>query len=277
MLTCQLFQTHLLPPSHNSPSLPLIPMAEPQLLLEVPFDVTLLPEKLHVHDAADQNLALQAALFAPQSDAHNTENFANQPRMSKPLGFFKRLYDQEQEHIAINMLSKRVEINLCDSDMRVSPQSPDIAWNPDATFMDLRICVGNGPGLGAVLPNQSVNHNFELRLNLNQAYRTFSPKFAKLGFDPTGCMLLIGRSPASEDVWLALAPKVSLRTACEDVPAGTCAGSTQMSKRHHRMTVMFIAQMLKRIVYRDVTVSNNYPDLDDPEGGEPYYWQTNAM
>jgi hypothetical protein len=249
-------------------------MAQADSLLEVPFDVTLLPEKLQVQDAADQNLALQAALFAPPSDAHDTESFADQPRMSKPLRFFQRLYEQKQEHTAINMLSKRVEIDLRMSDMRVSPQSPDIAWNPDATFMDLRICVGNGLGLGAVLPNQNVDHNFEIRVNLKQAYRTFSPKFAKLGFDPTGCMLWIGRSPASEDVWLAWAPKVSLPTACEDVPAGTCTGSTQMSRRHHRMAAMFMALMLKRIAYRDVTVSNNYPDL---ERDETFDWPTNAM
>jgi hypothetical protein len=40
------------------------------------------------------------------------------------------------------------------------------------------------------------------------------------------------------------------------------------------MAAMFMALMLKRIAYRDVTVSNNYPDL---ERDETFDWPTNAM
>jgi hypothetical protein len=106
-------------------------------------------------------------------------------------------------------------------------------------------------------------HTYEFTLEMETNYRTFSAKFAKLGFDPTGAMLWVGRSPSAEDVWLAWAPTDSLSIDCEDVPPGTCRGSTNLSTRHYRMSTMFMASMLKAIGYRDVAVTNPYPELDD--------------
>ena len=46
----------------------------------------------------------------------------------------------------------------------------DLAWTMDRHYLDLLICVGNGLGLGAILPNVQVDHTFEMTLDLKQRY-----------------------------------------------------------------------------------------------------------
>ncbi|KAM6502321.1 hypothetical protein JOM56_002298 [Amanita muscaria] len=74
--------------------------------------------------------------------------------------------------------------------------------------------------------------------------RRFSAKFAKLGFDPTGCMVWIGQSSTREDTWLGWVPNDW--EEAEDVPTGTGKEDTTMSQKHYRIAVMFLAEMLNR-------------------------------
>ena len=76
-------------------------------------------------------------------------------------------------------------------------------------------------------------------------------------------MQWIGRSPGSEDVWLGWIPRASFVEGSEDVCVGTCSGNTQLSTKHYRMTVMFLAHMLRHIGVQDIVVWDEYPDLDD--------------
>lgn len=244
--------------------------AEP---LPVPFDVTLAPTTLEVKDRLSQNVALQAALLAPSTELDGTESFKTQPRITKPLSFFRRLYKEKQSRMALDMLAKRVQVDFGSCSMTVPTDDPDLVWNLDNTYLDLRICVGADLGLGGLLPNQQVNHNYLMKLEFKRE-REFSPKFAILGFDPAGSMVWIGRSPASEDVWLAWAPREALQTACKDIPVGTCSGPSTMSISHYRMGVMFIAAMLQQIAYRDIVVSHDYPDLED---SEEFQFATNLL
>jgi hypothetical protein len=76
----------------------------------------------------------------------------------------------------------------------------------------LRICVGNTLGLAAMLPNITIHHAMEFRLELHQHHRHFSVKYVKLGFDPANCILSIGHSSTGDNLWLAWIPTHSATT-----------------------------------------------------------------
>jgi hypothetical protein len=231
--------------------------------LQVPFDVALPPPNLQTDDAPNQSIALTAALFGHDIDHDGENRFEDQRRRRRPLSYFQQMYEHKQTYQALHLLSNRTEVDFLGSPHITRNDDEDLAWNVDRHFLDLMICVGNGLGLGALLPNLQVHHNYEMTLDLKQPYRSFSAKFAKLGFDPQGCMQWIGRSPASEDVWLAWIPRASLVEGCEDVPVGTCSGNTQLKTSHYRMSVMFLAKMLRDIGVQDILVWEDYPSLDD--------------
>jgi hypothetical protein len=231
--------------------------------LPVPFDVSLTPENLHADDAPNQDVALDAAMCAPTAFLDHDDSYSDARVLTKTLGYMKRVYDTCNTTVALELLQRRVQIDMSNAEFITSPDNKDLAWNPDNHYINLMICVPRGLGLGALLPNRLRMHTFEFTLDMEQPHRTFSSKYAKLGFDPTAAMLWIGRSPSSEDVWLAWAPTESLQIDCEDVKPRKCTGSTNLSVKHHRMTTMFMASMLQAISHRDLIVSDPYPDLDD--------------
>jgi hypothetical protein len=242
--------------------------------LLVPFDISLPAPTLRADDAPSQKVAHTSALCAATAVIDHGDKFNEAGVIRKPLSYFKRVYETKNMGVALELIHKRTQVDLGSSDMLTASDCTELSWNMDNHYIDLMICVPVGLGLAALLPNQKRLHNFEFALDLRQPYRTFSAKFAKLGFDPTGSMLWIGRSYASEDVWLAWAPTESLQMECEDVAPGTCRGSTQLKTRHYHITTMFLASMLKGIGYGDLTVSDAYPDL---ENKEDMHFATNLM
>jgi hypothetical protein len=114
-----------------------------------------------------------------------------------------------------------------------------------------------------MMPNQHTLHTYEFELNVSRPDRQFTAKFAKLGFDPVGCMLWIGRSPNAEDVWLAWALNNALDGTEGDVTAGMSSGDSTMSEAHYRRVVMFLANCIAGICYRDAFVQDDYPDVSD--------------
>jgi hypothetical protein len=236
-----------------------------QEALQVPFDVALAPPSLQVDDAPNQQIALAAAIFGHDTEQDEDNRFEDQQCRRRPLAYFQQMYEHKQIYQALSLLSKRTEVDFRGSPHVTTNDDEDLAWNMDRHFLDLMICVGNGLGLGALLPNLQVHHNYEMTLELKQPFRSFSAKFAKLGFDPQGSMQWIGRSPASEDVWLAWVPRASLVEGCEDVPVGSCSGNTQLKTRHYRMSVMFLSKMLRDIGAQDILVWDEYPSLTDDD------------
>lgn len=236
---------------------------ELQQQLLVPFDVALPPDNLLSDDAPSQDQVFQAAIFNAELDEDEEDSFEAQPKRRRTMDYYKQMYERQESIRAVSSLDRRSEITFRDSPFVTSCTSPDIAWIPQDHFLDLMICVGNGLGLGALLPNLQVHHNYEMTVDLSQPYRTFSPKFAMLGFDPTRAMHFIGRSPASEDVWLAWIPRVQREE--DETPVGECSGTTAMSTRTYRLAFMFLMAMLQQIGARDVLVLSSYPNVDNNE------------
>jgi hypothetical protein len=233
--------------------------------LLAPYSIDRAPPLLVAADQPDQQLALNAALRCDIGQGGNlSERFLTEPVHKKTLDYYKVLYEDKQHGMAVQTLLKRHRVDCTTSSFNVPPKSPNLSWEIQRHFIDLKIYVGRGLGLGGMMPNVQTLHTYEFHMNIEQPNREFKTKYAKLGFDPVGCMLWIGRSPNAEDVWLAWAPTSSLN-GTEDIIAGTSSGPTTMSQEHYRQVVMFLASGLARIQYRDAYVFNQYPDVFDDD------------
>ena len=227
------------------------------------FDVAHAPAHMVADDGPDQNITLIAALEASAAIEDQTSRFHHQIKEPRNLDYFAKLYERKDKQAALHLLTRRREIILEGSKHLTEHNDENIAWRVDSHYLDMFICVGRGLGLAAMLPNIAIHHSLEFRLVLGMRLRRFSAKYAKLGFDATNCMLWIGRSSSGEDTWLAWVPNDCLGAAAEDVPAGSGKEDTIMSEKHYRIAVMFLADMLRRIGHRDITVTVPYPDLED--------------
>lgn len=232
--------------------------------LEAPFDITLAPPNLTSDDAPDQYVALASALTAPHSDeGDETHGFFDARVQTINLTRLEDWYKGKQSAAAISALNGQREIIYGDTHTYESDDK-ELGWTADRSFLDLMVCVGRDIGLGAMLPNLEATHNYEFTLNLGSPFRQFTAKHIKLGFDPTGSMLWIGRSPSGEDVWLAFVKLEDLETEEEDLIRPKRSGSSTCLNTHqYRCTVMFLAYVLNHISFMDATVHDTYPDVTD--------------
>jgi len=285
---------HLLPlkPSHSCPSSLVhnltamddtpaydLPTDEqgPLEPLQAPFNVALAPENLAAEDAPGQESALASALRAPDGERDIGEQFFDERAKPIQLRRLQACYDEGRNANAIATLAGRKEIVFDNGPYTTPVNDTDLSWSMDKTYLDLMICVGRGLGLGALLPNLQVHHNYEFKLDLTKPTRLFTAKYAKLGFDPTRAMLWIGRSAASEDVWLCFVQSNNDNDDDddeEDLDPETIKGPTAMGTHRFRHVVMFLAKMLWYIGYMDITVDDDYPDVSDDAD---FQFATNIM
>ncbi|KAM6490943.1 hypothetical protein JOM56_013563 [Amanita muscaria] len=227
------------------------------------FDVAHAPAHLEAEDQPHQNITLTAALCADAAAELQMERFRRQTKRTVKLDELATLYQRSDERKALPLLTHRHEISLEDSAYVTENDEAMLAWDVKSHFLDLMICVGNGLGLAAVIPNIGIHHAIEFPLDLHHRTRHFNAKYAKLGFDPKKCMMWIGRSTSGEDAWLAWVPNENTGPVAQDVAPSSGKEDTVMSEQHYRIAVMFISCMLKTINYRGITVTTQYPDVTD--------------
>ncbi|KAM6489215.1 hypothetical protein JOM56_015385 [Amanita muscaria] len=244
--------------------------------VQLHFDVAQPPDHMETEDQPDQQITLTAALSAAAAAAteSHAERFHAQAKHSQRLEYFAAMYEKDDNRSAIQSLLQHHEVTITDSNLIVNALNDQLAWHLVSHYLNLQICVGAGLGLAAMLPNITMHHTMEFWLDLKQQAWRFGAKYAKLGFDPTGCMLWIGRSSTGEDTWLAWVRNESLWDEAEDIPPASGKEGTVMSKKHYRMVVMFLAEMLTKINHQDVIVTNPYPDIEDDT---EFQFATNAL
>lgn len=59
------------------------------------------------------------------------------------------------------------EINFQSRNYTTNNDSMTIAWDLNQHYVDMMVCVGNGLGLGAMIPNQSINSLYQVDLNFS--------------------------------------------------------------------------------------------------------------
>jgi hypothetical protein len=248
--------------------------SEEETPIQLHFDVSQAPTHLLTEDGPNQNITLTAALSQEAAIENQADRFHHQVKELRSLDSFASTYERNDNRAALQLLTRRKEIKLENSRYVGRNDEEGLAWQVESHYLDLQICVGRGLGLAAMLPHIDIHHAKEFRLMLRQPMRRFSAKLAKLGFDPTNCMLWIGRSSNGEDTWLAWIPNDCMESVADDVPPGSGQEDTTMSERHYRIAVMFLADALRRIGHRDITVTEKYPDIDDKTEFE---FATNAL
>lgn len=232
--------------------------------LRVPFDLGLAPANFGTAEAPNQEVAMASALMAPDNEHDNGEGFFVESVKMIQLDQLARLCENRNAGGAIGLFRGRRMIDF-EGEHVTRAEDPTLCWAMDESYLDLMVCVGQGLGLGSVIPNLGVHHNYEFKMDLLKPLRKFSTKHCRLGFDPAGCMLWIGRSPASEDVWLAFVTQESQETAAEGTGMESTTGkvSTAVTLVQYRRIVMFLAEMVQRISYLDINVDVQYPDVEN--------------
>ena len=175
--------------------------------LSRPCDLALVLSNLHAEDALNQNAALQAVTFAPDSLSDEEGQFHMQVPKSRSLKLFKKLYSMQKWELAIDLLSNRMKVDFWWDKLLTALDSTDIAWNINEHFVDMMVCVGRGLGLGLIIPNQEVNLLYQINLDFGHRHCVFHAKYAKLGFCGNNSLLWIGKTVSSEDIWIAWAPE----------------------------------------------------------------------
>jgi hypothetical protein len=177
----------------------------------------------------------------------------------KPLSYFRRIYETKNVTVATRLLSRRCRVDYDDPESTTPSDSVDVQWKVERHFIDMMVCVAKDIGFGAVLPNQNVNSLYSIQLDFSKHGKCFRTKKVKLGFNPSGRMLWIGKIPSRDDIWIAWKPKNDDKDEAEKWD------SSCLSKRHYRIMFMLFAYLLKKAGYRDIVVHDCYPDLFDNE------------
>jgi hypothetical protein len=230
----------------------------PDALLSLGSDVPDQAETILYSDRPEDDDEIKEATVA----------FSLQKHATRSLEDMKRIYDLKQRDVGLDLLKKRLKVPWRKSDLVLYPSKlgDEVDWKADHSFIDLFVAVSRGIGLGALLPNVTSDMSWKFHLEVSKhSSRDFGLANVKLGFDPLERILWVGKTAASEDVWIAMVPHTF---ATDDIPALEelkVAGKRRTHlKDHHRYILLaFLAKMLERIGMRGIYMDTTYPDLDD--------------
>ena len=223
---------------------------------EHPFDINAIASALEVEDGYTQDDLLRVLFQGGIVPERERDIFESLPVHSIQLSRLKDIYQKKQVSKAINQLNSRSKIKI-DRDMQIPYDDKNIYWDLREHRLDYILTVSAEIGLWAATPNINTDHNYALTMDFKKPYRDFKGKYGKLGFDPKGKLLYLGRSQ-NDDVWLAMAPLTFFEESGESVPPGHVTGDTRLSTKHYRMIVMFFAHLLSNLAARGFTCIDTY-------------------
>ena len=128
--------------------------------------------------------------------------------------------------------------------------------------------MGNSIGLYAAMPNTSIpevanDPNWVFRFSTTSRFKPFHGSRVAFGCDIAGRALMIGHTPANEEVFLVLMPEGTLRNRLPDEPVSVSKRPTVMSAELGRAMLAMLAYMMKRSRFRSVELcESGYPPLD---------------
>ena len=160
--------------------------------IQLHFDVSHPPPHLQADDRPNQDIMLKAALSGAAAVENQADLFHIQTRNTRNLDDMVSIFNRNDKQSALKLLEQQNEITLTDSVYVNEHDEERLVWQVHSHYLDLCICMGCRLGLGAMLPNIRIHHVLEFQLKLHQGHRPFSVKYAKLGFDPTNCLMYIG-------------------------------------------------------------------------------------
>ncbi|KII82869.1 hypothetical protein PLICRDRAFT_33197 [Plicaturopsis crispa FD-325 SS-3] len=214
---------------------------------------------------AEDGLSPDAIRRSLQGDDREPDKYASQYDrtlpIKVPLSRFRYNYENQRVAHAYELLKKRIQITV-DPEYILDADDPDLMLTVDRHFIDFFCAVSSGIGLHAIIPKAITDPLNKFSFS-PQHYRDFKPKYAKLGFDPAGRMLFIGKR-GDMDAWIAFAPNEAISENPPDCPAGLCSGNTRLTPHQYRVVLAFIAWSLSNDHVENI-YSEKYPDVSSQE------------
>lgn len=128
-------------------------------------------------------------------------------------------------------------------------------------FLDFFCAVSRTMGLGGLLPPEDSQNTFgwSFEFDFRQAFRAFFSKHGMLRYNPSNAMIHIGTTRYGLHAWMMFVSESDLESGVPDAKAGrTWAGATtQVSRRHLRMFLMFFIYAAVKSGYTGVACSPN--------------------
>lgn len=133
--------------------------------------------------------------------------------------------------------------------------------------MDYKLGLSAECGLDAALPNLNIEEvlndpAWTFTLKTSCRYWDYRGDREVLGFDPSGRMLYLGKTPAHEDVWIVLAPDECVGPDAEMQAVGKADSPARMDRQSANVMWAFLAYLFSRIRYSDFARRpGHYPDI----------------
>jgi hypothetical protein len=236
---------------------------EAELLIgrvQEPIRLAEAPEMFASQDAVQQKDVLDSILARRLNMGYDHQSFERQKvNENLRLSLLRELYETSFPEGAINIIKKRNRIRI-DDDFIQPIDDPQLCWLGVQHYIDFMLLVSSRIGLDVILPTLETSHDYIFRVQLDQRFRAFPTKYAKLGFDPSHRCMFMG-TKGQDNVWIAFAPRTSLSTHAEDVPVGTCEGDTYLSTKHYLAFVAFLAFIFHSKSISHIFLEVQYPDI----------------
>jgi hypothetical protein len=235
------------------------------------IDVAGLVDVLQEDDSLDQQNVYDAVCNNPDDDP-TLKLYDEIPEVRISLDRLKSMYEMNQADMAMRLLHKRVNLEI-DPHKKIRLDDPNYAYTCNKSYLDFIMIVGNEMGLDAFLPKSPSTTGFALTLCVTLPTKEFRVKHGNLGFDPTGCIMYVGKMSV-EDLWIGMAPASFFEDVTSRFDLNQRHGDTRMALRRFRQLMAYILKVLTALPDMDIFVADPY-QVNLAEG--PHGLLTNAL
>jgi hypothetical protein len=241
-------------------------------------DIAHIPDDFRSSDAPSQMDILQGLLDqVTVVSAEGTAEFHRAPIKDVPVSRFRRDFQEGRENAAMRRLMSRNRV-VFEKDDLVDHDDAKLAWGQDTHYLDFIMAVPRNPGFAAIMPTRQRDHNWVWEASFQQRHRRWSVKYGKLGFDPTGRMLLLGKANG-QNVWCAMVPKEFFddETCFEKYTDDPRDADLLMPVGRYRRLMMFWALLFSSAQIKDIDITNEYPPTIDGQGQDVWGATTSLL
>ena len=183
------------------------------------------------------------------------------------LSVLERNFNAKHKVAALNHLLQPSYIKIdgtytYPNDARNSKEDGPIVMNMDHHFLDFVMYVSRYPGLGAILPNVKVRHDWAFNISLRDQTKLFNPKYGQIGFNTTGKMLYLGRCQ-EETVWIAFAPEAFVLNEIKPLGAEKTHRASHVTRHQYLRFCLFMAHCFATLHMCGIYCNNPYADVSN--------------
>ncbi|KAI1783804.1 hypothetical protein LXA43DRAFT_1102094 [Ganoderma leucocontextum] len=241
--------------------------SEDESEIHLGYEASALPEVWRDGDGLDQHVITQHIRNRVPTATDDLAAYKEMAEKPLSLSRLRQIYESHDERAAVELLKNKWKIRI-NPEFIVPHDSPNHQWASVGIHLDYRFAMGNSIGLYAAMPNTSIpevanDPDWVFRFSTTSRFKVFRGSRTPFGCEVAGRMLMIGHTPANEEVFIVLVDPDTLRSPLPDEPIVGSKRSTCMRPQLARAMLAMLAHMMKRSHYRSVSLSGSgYPSLD---------------